>query len=309
MGRKKRSENDATGATDDVREDDELEEDVTPAQDTTALEGAGLVDPNQSPPEPPERPPPGTPPAPGEPIGPESDDELARSAMRIETELKTLSREQKLELLILRTDLSEQEVGQLSQEGIDDHVRAVLEQDELDLRAERAERAGTDPALRETFARSSTTPAPGGVPPPEPVAEPRGMRIQAQLQALSRPDKIGLLAQRTNLTVQEAAQLPNDEIDQHVRAVLEQDELSKEALEQQLAAAQNPRVVGDPYGGDKPQHYAVRENLRGVMIGGQIVQLRAGQVITDRSHNVPELEKYGAKLVKCEAPDPFVPQY
>ena len=155
--------------------------------------------------------------------------------------------------------------------------------------------------------KSMTTPAPGGAPPAAPGAslEPSGMRIEAAARAMSREDKIALLSERTNLTLQESAALTPEDLDFHARAVLAQDELARETAEKQRLAAQNP-TVGDPYGDDKPQHYCALEATRGVLIDGNIVILHAGQVISDRSHNVEELQKYGAKLVKCDTPEPFV---
>lgn len=217
--------------------------------------------------------------------------------------LRSASREDKHALLVAHGGLTPEEAQALSEEDLDNLSVGLVEQ--LQREEQRKRAAPGDDATTAGAGgkpRDTTLGAPVAT---ESAIEPLAMRVAALLRAKSREDKIALLAERTNLDVREAAALTPEDLDFHARAVLEQDAIAAEAAEKMRGADPNA-LVGDPYGDDKPQHYAVVEHVRPLLIDGGMVQLRAGQIITNRTHNIEELRKYGAQLVPCEPPEPYL---
>lgn len=147
----------------------------------------------------------------------------------------------------------------------------------------------------------------GTVPTPELALSP-AQQAQSILLSSSRGDKEALVAARSNLTAEHAAALSDEDLNAQVHAAVVNDLLREESLKAEAAAALAKQAAQDeiPFGGDAPTYYAVAAGGGGKFAHeGQSVELKPGQVVNDRSHDVEFLKRQGIKLHQIVQPNPF----
>lgn len=125
---------------------------------------------------------------------------------------------------------------------------------------------------------------------------------QAVLMSSSRGDKLALVAEKSNLSYAQAAQLTDPDLNDHVRSVVIT-ELQREETKKAEEAAKLRPLDETPYGGDVPKFYVVRKGVRYAGEGG-VVSINPGDLLNDRSHNIVDLKARGVQLIETVAPDP-----
>ncbi len=179
--------------------------------------------------------------------------------------------------------------------------------------AEALDSEAVDRLLRELAGHAPDSQAPLQTAPERAALQPPrtaptdAERIEQQLSMIGREGAIALVSEHNRKAVAEVANLSTTELRDQARLAL-----VERLVRERAAQAKRPVVdavvrpqSAEPYGGQAPQHYALRAPFK-YMHEGQLVDLPAGAVINETTHDIEALTRYGAQLIKCDPPAVYV---
>lgn len=132
-----------------------------------------------------------------------------------------------------------------------------------------------------------------------------GVQYQQVQLAGNRAQKQALVVQQANLLEEHVRALSEEDLTAQVQAIVDT-QLAREA-EAAQAAALAVRPEGEtPFAGDPPRYYMVsRGGGTRFAHEGQLIEIKDGQILSDRSHDIERIKLNGAKLHElAEPPEP-----
>jgi hypothetical protein len=163
----------------------------------------------------------------------------------------------------------------------------------------------SDEELEALYAKSIGLQEKPAMAPSTLLEQTPAQEAQLALTSSSRDEKIRLLVRYGGISHAQAETLTTEELNLQVRSIV-LSAISTEAQQREQAAYQVQPLSDAPYGGDPPRYYVVTKGQK-YAHDGQVIEVKPGETVNDRSHDVEQLRRFGIVLHEIVAPDPSSP--